>query len=106
MAAEEPDALRRACEDRRPARPHPHRLAAQRDPAQWLRDDAWAEEDSGKFARLREIAEVVAARQEKLLIFTQFREMTEPLAAHLGRIFGRAGLARLSQLATRNPPRD
>ena len=27
-----------------------------------------------------------------MLIFTQFREMTEPLAAHLGGIFGRAGL--------------
>ena len=25
-------------------------------PSQWLGDDAWAEEDSGKFARLREIA--------------------------------------------------
>ena len=65
-------------------------------PAQWLRDDAWAEEDSGKFARLREIAEVVAARQEKMLIFTQFREMTEPLAAHLGAHLRarRAGAAR------------
>ena len=27
-------------------------------PSQWLGDGAWAEEDSGKFARLREIAEV------------------------------------------------
>ena len=49
-------------------------------PSQWLNDDAWAEEDSGKWARLREIAEVIAARQEKLLLFTQFREMTAPLA--------------------------
>ena len=51
----------------------------------------WAEEDSGKLARLREIAEVVAARQEKMLVFTQFREMTAPLAAFLGGIFGRPG---------------
>jgi non-specific serine/threonine protein kinase len=35
---------------------------------------------------------VLAARQEKALIFTQFREMTEPLAAFLGGIFGRPGL--------------
>ena len=49
-------------------------------PSQWLDDNAWAEEDSGKLARLREIAEVVAARQEKMLVFTQFREMTAPLA--------------------------
>ena len=61
-------------------------------PSQWLKDHAWSEEDSGKFARLREIAEIVAARQEKMLLFTQFREPTAPLEAFLGRIFGRTGL--------------
>ena len=61
-------------------------------PSQWLGDGGWAEEDSGKFARLREIAEVIAAKQEKLLLFTQFRETTAPLAAFLGGIFGREGL--------------
>ena len=45
----------------------------------------WREEDSGKFARLREIAEEIAARQEKVLVFTQFKETTAPLAAFLGR---------------------
>ncbi|HKO08991.1 MAG TPA: DEAD/DEAH box helicase, partial [Alphaproteobacteria bacterium] len=61
-------------------------------PSQWLGDGAWAEEDSGKLARLRDIAEVVAARQEKALIFTQFKEITAPLVAFLGSVFGRAGL--------------
>ncbi len=61
-------------------------------PSQWLGDAAWAEPDSGKFARLRQIAEVIAAKQEKVLVFTQFREATEPLAAFLGAVFGRAGL--------------
>jgi SNF2 family DNA or RNA helicase len=61
-------------------------------PSQWLGDGAWTEEDSGKLARLRDIAEVVAARQEKALIFTQFKEMTAPLAAFLGSVFGRPGL--------------
>ncbi|MGH7117569.1 MAG: DEAD/DEAH box helicase [Acetobacteraceae bacterium] len=61
-------------------------------PSQWLNDHVWAEEDSGKWARLREIGEVIAARQEKMLVFTQFREMTAPLAAFLGQVFGRAGL--------------
>jgi superfamily II DNA or RNA helicase len=61
-------------------------------PSQWLGDGAWAEKDSGKLARLRDIGEVVAARQEKALIFTQFRETTAPLAAFLGSVFGRAGL--------------
>ena len=61
-------------------------------PSHWLNDNEWAEADSGKWARLREIAGVVATRQEKMLIFTQFREMTAPLAAYLGSIFGRPGL--------------
>ena len=61
-------------------------------PSQWLGDGAWAEEESGKFGRLRDIAEVIAARQEKALIFTQFKETTGPLAAFLGLVFGRPGL--------------
>jgi non-specific serine/threonine protein kinase len=61
-------------------------------PSQWLRDGAWAEADSGKWARLREIAEVVAAKQEKMLVFTQFREVTGPLADFLGSVFERPGL--------------
>jgi len=70
-------------------------------PSQWLDDGGWAEADSGKLARLREIAEVVAARQEKMLVFTQFREATEPLAAFLGGIFGQAGLVLHGQTAVR-----
>ncbi len=61
-------------------------------PSQWLGDGAWSAQDSGKFARLHELAEVIAAKQEKVLVFTQFRETTEPLAAFLGTIFGREGL--------------
>jgi len=61
-------------------------------PSQWLGDNSWAEEDSGKFARLRDITEEIAARQEKALVFTQFRETTAPLAVHLGSVFGRDGL--------------
>jgi len=61
-------------------------------PSQWLGDGRWAEADSGKWARLRDIAEVIRARQEKVLVFTQFREITDPLAAFLGEAFGRPGL--------------
>ena len=61
-------------------------------PSQWLNDGGWAEADSGKLARLREIVEVVASRQEKILVFTQFREVVAPLAAFLGEIFGHNGL--------------
>jgi non-specific serine/threonine protein kinase len=61
-------------------------------PSQWLGDAAWRAEDSGKFARLRELAEVVRDKQEKMLVFTQFRETTEPLRSFLGAIFGREGM--------------
>jgi SNF2 family DNA or RNA helicase len=61
-------------------------------PSHWLGDGSWSEADSGKLSRLREIAEVVEAKQEKMLVFTQFREMTAPLAAFLRSVFGRPGL--------------
>jgi non-specific serine/threonine protein kinase len=61
-------------------------------PSQWLGDGAYAAKDSGKLARLRELCEPIAARQEKVLVFTQFREMTTPLAAFLRDVFGREGL--------------
>jgi superfamily II DNA or RNA helicase len=61
-------------------------------PSQWLGDGLWSEADSGKLARLREIAEVIAAKQEKVLVFTQFREITTPLAGFLESVFGRPGL--------------
>jgi non-specific serine/threonine protein kinase len=61
-------------------------------PSQWLGDGSWSEDDSGKLARLREIAETIAARQEKMLVFTQFREVTAPLAAFLGTVFEAPGL--------------
>jgi SNF2 family DNA or RNA helicase len=71
-------------------------------PSHWLNDNIWAEEGSGKFTRLREIAEVVAARQEKMLVFTQFREMTAPLASFLGGVFGRSGLVLHGNTAVRS----
>ena len=71
-------------------------------PSQWLGDGAWTEEDSGKWARLRDIAEVIAARQEKVLVFTQFREVTAPLAAFLGSVFGRPGLVLHGETPVKN----
>ena len=61
-------------------------------PSHWLGDGDFDPADSGKFSRLREIGESVAARQDKALVFTQFRVLLAPLAAFLDRVFGRPGL--------------
>jgi non-specific serine/threonine protein kinase len=61
-------------------------------PSQLLGNGNYTAAESGKFARLAEICEEIASRQERALVFTQFREMTEPLSAHLTRVFGRPGL--------------
>jgi len=70
-------------------------------PSQWLGDGAYEPSQSGKLARLRELCEPIAARQEKVLVFTQFREMTGPLAGFLGDVFGRAGLVLSGETAVR-----
>ncbi len=61
-------------------------------PSHWLRDQGFGADESGKFLRLRELARDIAQRQEKLLVFTQFQEMTQPLAALLAEVFLRPGL--------------
>ena len=61
-------------------------------PSQLSGHDEYRPTDSGKFLRLAEICEELAERQEKVLVFTQFREIIDPLAEHLGRIFGQSGL--------------
>ena len=61
-------------------------------PSQLLGDGEYRSADSGKFLRLAEICEELAERQEKVLVFTQFREIIDPLAEHLTAIFGRPGL--------------
>jgi len=61
-------------------------------PSHLIGDGDYDPAGSGKFVRLREIVEEIASRQEKLLLFTQYREMTEPLSSFLASIFGRSGL--------------
>ena len=61
-------------------------------PSQLLGDGEYRPADSGKFLRLGEICEELAERQERVLVFTQFREVIDPLAEHLATIFGQPGL--------------
>lgn len=61
-------------------------------PSHWSGDSRFNPADSGKFLRLTEITSELAQRQERCLVFTQFREITAPLAEHLASVFGRPGL--------------
>ena len=60
-------------------------------PAQLDGDARFEAAASGKFERLGEIAEEIAARGEKVLVFTQFQEMTAPLASFLAGVFNASG---------------
>lgn len=61
-------------------------------PSQWSGDSRYLPADSGKFQRLEELCSGIADRQEKVIVFTQFKEMTLPVADYLATVFGRPGL--------------
>ncbi|MEW6109679.1 MAG: DEAD/DEAH box helicase [Nitrospirota bacterium] len=61
-------------------------------PDQYLGTGGYDEEESGKFARLREICETILEKRERVLVFTQFREIAEPLKTFLASVFGREGV--------------
>lgn len=61
-------------------------------PDQYLGSGGYDEKESGKFARLREICETICEKREKVLVFTQFKEITDSLAEFLESIFKRKGL--------------
>lgn len=56
-------------------------------PDQYLGQQTFSEEDSGKFVMLRSICETIYAKRERVLVFTQFREITDYLAQFLREIF-------------------
>ncbi len=60
-------------------------------PDQYVGGGAYLMKESGKFERLAELAEELASRQDKLLVFTQFRELCEPLHDLLAKVWGRPG---------------
>ncbi|WP_222708577.1 DEAD/DEAH box helicase [Paenibacillus sp. N3.4] len=61
-------------------------------PDQYLGQQVYAEEESGKYARLREICETIYEKRERVIIFTQFKEITESLRTFLEQIFEHKGL--------------
>lgn len=61
-------------------------------PAQYLGTDDFRKEGSGKFECLEQICGTIYEKRERVLVFTQFKEMTEPLSDFLETIFHRKGL--------------
>ena len=61
-------------------------------PDQYLGQNVYGESESGKYERLREICETIYEKRERVLVFTQFKEITEPLRAFLEGIFNHPGL--------------
>lgn len=61
-------------------------------PSQWLGHGVYAEEESGKFAELRSLCEIIEQKQEKVLIFTQYKEIIPHLHDFVASIFGRSGI--------------
>jgi superfamily II DNA or RNA helicase len=70
-------------------------------PSQFSGDGDFAPEKGGKFARLAEICGELAERQERVLVFTQFREIMPALEEHLETVFGRPGLVLHGSTAVR-----
>ena len=61
-------------------------------PSLYLKQNSFPPESSGKFSELESICEVLIERQEKLLVFTQFQSMCDPLDQFLASVFNRSGL--------------
>ena len=61
-------------------------------PSHYSGDGQYVPKDSAKFLRLQELCAPLAEAGEKVLVFTQFREVTAPLAKLLEASFGRPGL--------------
>jgi non-specific serine/threonine protein kinase len=61
-------------------------------PDQLTKTGGYDPKASAKFQRLATLCEELASRGEKALVFTQFRELTDPLEACLAQVFSRRGL--------------
>ena len=60
-------------------------------PDQYLGGGDFSAKESGKFVRLKEICDTIHAKRERVLVFTQFQEMTTPLANLLETVFEQPG---------------
>lgn len=60
-------------------------------PDQYLGQTGFAEKESGKMGMLREICETIYEKRERVIVFTQFKEITGYLSDFLAEVFGHEG---------------
>lgn len=60
-------------------------------PDQYLGQDVYTPSESGKFQLLKEICETIYEKRERVLVFTQFKEIADDLAAYLETVFHAKG---------------
>lgn len=60
-------------------------------PDQYLGQEGYAPAESGKFQLLKEICETIYEKRERVLVFTQFKEIADDLAGYLETIFHAKG---------------
>ena len=60
-------------------------------PDQYLGQGVFDPKESGKFLMMQELCQTIYDKRERVLVFTQFREMCDPLDRLLRELFGRPG---------------
>lgn len=60
-------------------------------PDQYMGREEYKPTQSGKFQQLADICETIREKRERVLVFTQFREITEPISDYLADVFGKRG---------------
>lgn len=60
-------------------------------PDQFNHDISFKAIDSGKFQMLKDLCTTIYEKRERVLVFTQYREMCEPLSQYLASIFHKEG---------------
>ena len=71
-------------------------------PSQYLGDEEYNLSDSGKFLLLKEICTTIFEKREKVLIFTQFKEIIEPINKVLKDVFHKEGLVITGDTSLKN----
>lgn len=60
-------------------------------PDEYLGEKAYTPSESGKFMMLKDLCETIRDKRERVLVFTQYRDITDALSEYLAEIFGVSG---------------